>query len=268
MGIFCLVYQPKLAALASGELPQPLAAPIERHLSACAHCQQQWAAQQRLTKSLRRAAPPPVAPSPALWQHLEAVIHSESIPPPVSRSRRLAPLGGLALAGAAAAALLVTRPHPIAPTTALAPAPHATPLKVAVLSSPPPRPLTALELAQREETQIINNKPPSDPFQVKTALPEKTDTGAQILRRVQASRPLLRHKNPLVRSSQRDISLRTKINAVAQLELGTVHIQTAEFNREVKEAEERAPSPAKRATCAPSDAIASARGEMNLGIFQ
>ena len=272
MGIFCLLYQNKLAALASGELPDVLSERIERHLSACPSCLREWIAQEKLVGALRGAAPEPRLASPYLWEHLEAAIGQE-VSAPTDNTRpgyRLAPLGALALAGVAVAALIVARPHDAVTTSQVAqilPVTHMSP----VIRVGPKR-ATALELARRTQGQVSDNKPTRDPFAVSVAsarprnnssrLPES----AQVIRRIRAL-STLRHPH-LPPSFDIDIPQHAEKNAVAQLELGTIHIQTAEFNREVTEAEERDSGSAHRATCTPTDAIASARGETNLGIFQ
>ncbi|WP_394796152.1 anti-sigma factor family protein [Armatimonas sp.] len=266
MGIFCLLFQPKLAALASGELPQTLAVRVERHVGACLHCQQEWALQQRLVKALRGAAPLPAASSPFLWERLEAAIQSEAPRPPVFHPRRLAPLGGLALAGAAAAAVFVAYPQgvrrpPNTPQSISRPEINDRVKVAKVTPALAPKDLTALDKARLSETKIALNKPVSDPF------------APQGGRTTPSAFPRRKHLPPLTakntaKNMVKDTLLPTKINAVAHLELGAVHIQTAEFNREVKEAEELERSSAQRATSTPTDAIASARGEANLGIFQ
>ncbi len=218
--------------------------------------------QQRLVKALRGAAPLPAASSPFLWERLEAAIQSEAPRPPVFHSRRLAPLGGLALAGAAAAAVFVAYPQgvlrvPNTPQAILRP--NINHRITGAQATPPPAPkaLTALNQARRTETKVASNKPVSDPFALRGG------------RTTPSVFPRRKHLPPLTaKDTVKDTLLPTKINAVAHLELGAVHIQTAEFNREVKEAEALERSSAQRATSTPTDAIASARGEANLGIFQ
>ncbi len=214
--------------------------------------------QQRLVKALREAAPLAAASSPFLWERLEAAIQSEAPPPPVFHQRRLAPLGGLALAGAAAA-VFVAYPQGVlrvAKTPQTTPRPKFNKVRLAQATpAPAPRALTALDQARRSDTKIALNKPVSDPF------------APSVQRAISPTVHRRKHLPPLT-AKDKDALLPTKVNAVAHLELGAVHIQTAEFNREVKEAEELEHSSTQRATSTPTDAIASARGEVNLGIFQ
>jgi Putative zinc-finger len=274
MGIFCLLYQNKLAALASGELPERLAARVEQHLSACPDCLSEWASHKRLAEALRGATPGIQPASPYLWDRLEATIHAEAGAPSRHSSRRLAPLGALALAGAAAAALFITRPHtsPTLVASQTPATPAATPLQVTQVS-PSPKPLSAVELARKSERKVLQNRPPQasyDPFVTHRSARVKREQerlkSEQLVARLRAARA---PRRPHLPDPQEDsLPKRTQDSALVQLAQGTLHIQTAEFNREVTEAEQHERGAAHRASCAPTEAIASARGEANLGIFQ
>ena len=276
MGIFCLFYQPKLAALASQELPDALAERVERHLRTCPDCLSEWALQQRMTESLRSAAPAALAPSPSLWENLEAAIRAESPTPtpalPTKRPpvRRLAPLGGLALAGMAMAAVVVTRPSreplPI-------PAPQATPateaIKVAELPkpSPTPQPLTAVKLAQDSE-KIEAPQPVTDPFEKKSI---KTPSKRPMpLPRVAQVAP--RRKRLPEPTDEEPWVVPTRQHGVAVIEVGMNRVvedsQTAEFNRMVSEAEQKETGVSTRASCAPTEALATASAQNTRGLFQ
>ena len=265
MGIFCLLYQNKLTALASQELPEGLASRVERHLRSCPDCLSEWAAQERMAACLRGASPEIQSPAPLLWERLEAAIQAEAphvapIAPLRSPLRRLAPLGGLALAGAAAAAVLVVRaPHKTpAPSTA-----SPTPVFVAKLPSSPeplpsptPKPVTAIQLARQSEKL----DPPKAP---RAAAPDP------FRKQRQHVAPFTRRKRlPEPTEREAEISSPTQRHAVAVMEVGmnriTEEAQTAELNRQVTETELREPGALQRAAFAPTDAMSNAQHTRSL----
>jgi anti-sigma factor RsiW len=277
MGIFCLFYQDKLAALASQELPEGLASRVERHLRACPDCLSEWAAQERMASYLRGASPEAQSPSPFLWERLEAAIQAE-VPiatPTPSPFRRLAPLGGLALAGAAAAAVLVVRaPQKAAPPLPLAPAPvvaakfSSTPQPES-LPSPTPKPVTAIQLARQSE-KLAPPKPPQlspDPFR------KQRPAGMGSTRRPLSSLPRVaqftrRKRLPEPIEPETEISAPTQRHAVAVMEVGmhriTEEAQTAELNRQVTETERKELGAPQRAAFAPTDAMSNAQHTRSL----
>jgi hypothetical protein len=280
MGIFCLFYQNKLAALASQELPEGLASRVERHLSGCPDCLSEWAAQERMASCLRGASPEAQSPSPFLWERLEAAIQAEAplreqapAAPTPSPFRRLAPLGGLALAGAAAAAVFVVR----APQKAAAPPPSVqAPVVIAKLSptpeplpSPTPKPVTAVELAQQSE-KIDPPKPPQispDPFRKqRPAAMGNTRRPLSSLPRVAQFTRRKRLPEPIERETE--ISAPTQRHAVAVMEVGmhriTEEAQTAELNRQVTETERNELGASQRAAFAPTDAMSNAQHTRSL----
>lgn len=270
MGISCLLYRNKLAALTSNALPEALAARVERHLQSCPDCLSEWAAQQRMAEALRAASPTLAAPSPFLWERLQSAIEAEAAPRTPARPplRRLAPLGSLALAGAAAAAILVLRPQ-VPATTSSSTAPQvsspASPAPTQMHASLPPSPApTALELARRTERQVAANRAAPDPFAPRPLShpTTDTDTGAQLVRRVRRASSVARRPKVLP-VLEGELPARASHNAVALVEAGMHRVveesQTAELNRLVAEAESREPSAAQRASCPATEATVSAQ---------
>lgn len=276
MGIFCLFYQPKLAALASQELPEPLAKRVERHLQTCPDCLSEWALQQRMTESLRGAAPAALAPSPYLWENLEATIRAEAPTPapPVMRPswRRLAPLGGVALASVAMAAVVITRPSP--QPRPVAAAPQATPEAVQIVAipkpSPSPQPPPAVLLANASEgLKAPKPTPTTDPFEKKT---QKVRIGRPLPRI--ASGITRRKRLPELTRDEREESWvsPTRRHGVAVIEVGMNRVvedsQTEEFNRMVAEAERNDLGLSARASSPPTEALATASAQNTRGLFQ
>ncbi|WP_309706758.1 zf-HC2 domain-containing protein [Armatimonas sp.] len=273
MGIFCLFYQNKLAALASQELPEGLASRVERHLHSCPDCLSEWAAQERMATCLRGASLEVQSPAPLLWERLEAAIQAEADEAPVAAPtprplRRLAPLGGMALAGAAAAAVFVVRaPHK---TPALSPTPP-TPVFVAKLSSTPeplpsptPKPVTAIQLARQSEKLTPPKTPVAAPDPFRKQRPHVASSPYHVIRPVIARRKRL----PEPAERETEISSPTRRHAVAVMEVGmnriTEEAQTAELNRQVTETELREPSALQRAAFAPTDAMSNAQHTRSL----
>lgn len=260
MGILCLFYRNKLAALTSNELPEALALRVERHLQQCPDCLSEWAAQQRMAAALRGAAPTPAMPSPQLWDRLETAIESEaagSVPvrPPF---RPLGPLGGLALAGAAAAAILVARPTllPPSPRSVAAPAPVVPVAVMPPSAAPQPhtrptqRVASAVELGQRAAGLDRAPSPISDPFALRSHRTERFQApespSERLIHTVRSARPLTsaRRAFPGTETAmERDLPPRAKNNAVALVEVGMHRVveesQTEELNRLVSEAERK-----------------------------
>lgn len=277
MGIFCLFYQNKLAALASQELPEGLASRVERHLSVCPDCLSEWAAQERMASSLRGASPEAQSPSPFLWERLEAAIQAE-VPvaaPTPSPFRRLAPLGGLALAGAAAAAVFVVRAPQRASTPPLsAPAPvvvaqlSSTP-EPEPLPSPTPKPATAIELAQQSEKLDPPKPPPLSPDPFRKQRPAGMNSTRRPLSSLPRVAQFTRRKHlPEPRQQEAEISAPTQRHAVAVIEVGmsriTEEAQTAELNRQVTETERKELGAPQRAAFAPTDAMSNAQHTRSL----
>jgi Putative zinc-finger len=255
MGIFCLFYQTKLAALTSNELPDALAARVEHHLGVCPDCLTEWARQQRMAAALRSAAPDALAPSPFLWERLENALQAETMPrAPVRASRRyLAPLATCALAGIAAAAVYIGRPRTAGHVPNSAQLTHDSHTTDVVKKAPPAisTVASALELARKAEKLVDTPQPKNaqersrDPF-VKRRLRRALDTLAQSeqgLRHVRTARLTLANKprhSPLPPSAN-DLPPRAKNSAVALIEVGMHRVveesQTAELNRLVNEAE-------------------------------
>lgn len=267
MGISCLLYRNKLAALTSNALPEALAARVERHLRVCPDCLSEWAAQQRMAAALRQATPTAALPSPTLWERLEVAIEAEAAPPAPARvtPRRLAPLGGLALAGAAAAALLVARPQVRVTAPMTSPAPQQAP-QIALAPKPSPSPApkapSALQLAQQSERLVVANKPAKDPFASQQPEGTAPDLGTEVVRRVRLSRPQPRTLKALPLPEPK-LPSRAEKNAVALLEVGMHRVveesQTEELNRLVAEAERHEPGASQRASCPATDATVSAQ---------
>ena len=275
MGISCLFYQNKLAALASQELPEPLAKRVRHHLSACPSCLCEWTAQERMAARLRSATPSALAPNPFLWERLEAAIQAEATvtAPKPSPHRRLAPLGGLALAGAAIAAVWIVRPAHIIPgptgmqsVVQVAQGPVSKPAPVQ--SSPPHASVktkpAALALALKGEKLSVAPRRVADPFRKQQlSRPESPllPRIAHLSRRKQ--RPVF--SPPL---GEEDLPQPARRNAVAMVEVGMHRVveesQTAELNRLVAETEQLEPGVAQRAACPPTEATSIAQHTRNL----
>ncbi len=271
MGIFCLVYQNKLAALASQELPEPLAQRVERHLNACPTCRSEWAAQERMAAQLRSSTPGALAPNPFLWERLEAAIQTETSVPTVSPLRRLVPLGGLALAGVALAALWVTRPasetEPQVALTITHPVSVTSPKPIQVATAAPTKSVaSALEIARQSEKLPVTPQHTTDPFRKQhedrlESTPRPLPYTVKIARRKQLP-------DLPVRTNHEEFSSPTQHNAVALIEVGMHRVveesQTAELNRLVSETEQTEPGVSQRAACAPPEATAIAQNTRNL----
>lgn len=133
----------ELLELLDGEVTENRARELREHLAACPACGEEWRAQEALIARL--AAPVPGAPSEAAVQ---AVMRRISAEPsvPHQRSRRLLPVGALALAAAAGLAIvtLVRPPSPDFLARGGKPASWAKKVGVEIWSiGSPPRPLAA-----------------------------------------------------------------------------------------------------------------------------